>query len=248
MKERRGSAEGVYRLGIRFEPDEKAKLEKMAKKVGCESIPMFVEYLIKAHEELEPDAERLKRELSFADIRIKVLETDATKVAAAHEEVLAQFRKTIVEMGTAKDRAVEKQYEIGATRLQHTLTGFMGALGIEERDAYDEGVRAIKELREAVKQIAMKLGVPDTVESILLRIEKLHMGNAELRAEVGKNKHERDEERRLLESKREDIEETLVTLTRYHDELQIDYNELQEKGEPFWVKLWHRLRQRIKQN
>ena len=215
MKERRGSAEGVYRLGIRFEPDEKAKLEKMAKKVGCESIPMFVEYLIKAHEELEPDAERLKRELSFADIRIKVLETDATKVAAAHEEVLAQFRKTIVDMG---NRKTEIDLDCAESQLQ------------------------------GIRQISMKLGVPDTVESILLRIEKLHMGNAELTANVGKNKYERDEERRLLQSKREEVEETLVTLTRCYDELQIDYNELQEKGEPFWVKLWHRLRQRIKQN
>ena len=235
MKERRGSAEGVYRLGIRFEPDEKAKLEKMAKKVGCESIPMFVEYLIKAHEELEPDAERLKRELSFADIRIKVLESEATKVAAAHEEVLAQFRQVITEMGTAKDRAVEKQYEIGATRLQHTLTAFMGALGIEELDAYDEGVSAIKELKasgEDLGKVADALGVDADLERICQVIGVLCGREAE-RDELARMYSELKKKHVALEEKYDTLDIALKTVKAW-------------QSEPIWVRLWYWLRRRAK--
>ena len=201
---------GVYKLGIRFDSGEHAKLKDLAEKAGCESIPAFVQYAIENYGKLQPRIDDMRQREIRANGQTRGLEEDAQKVAFAHEEILTQFRKTITEMGTKQDvvnldaiKKAEREHAQSLCTIAHAL-GFVLS-SFDHSDNVVGCISAIDSLRESVKQIAMKLGVPDTVKHCQDRIEELKKVESE-RDDLHRMYSELNEKQGALQEKCDNLE------------------------------------------
>lgn len=95
---------GVYTLGMRLDLAEHQKYMRLAEQAGCTSIPMFVQHAVEQYQTVRPEIEKLKRRLMCAENQLKEARYNEEKVAFAHEEILAQFRKVIEKSADDKAR------------------------------------------------------------------------------------------------------------------------------------------------
>lgn len=93
-----------YKLGMRLDPAEHQKYTRLAEKSGCTSIPMFVQHAVEQYQTVRPEIEKLRRRLRCAEHQLKTAHDTAEIVRAAHEEILAQFRKVIEKIADEKVR------------------------------------------------------------------------------------------------------------------------------------------------
>ena len=93
----------VYKLGMRLSTDRHKKYQRLAEQAGCASIPAFVHYVVEQYQTVRPELEKLQQELVTVKAALERARADEEKVQFAHEEILAQFRKTITEMGEKQD-------------------------------------------------------------------------------------------------------------------------------------------------
>ena len=95
---------GVYTLGMRLDPEEHQKYTRLAEQAGCTSIPMFVQHAVEQYQTVRPEIEKLRWRLRCAEHQLKTANDNEEIVRAAHEEILAQFRKVIEKIADDKAR------------------------------------------------------------------------------------------------------------------------------------------------
>jgi chaperonin cofactor prefoldin len=94
----------VYTLGLRLDLQEHQKYKRLAEQSGCTSIPMFVQHAVKQYQTVRPEIEKLRWRLRCAEHQLKTAHDNEEIVRAAHEEILAQFRKVIEKIADDKAR------------------------------------------------------------------------------------------------------------------------------------------------
>ena len=94
----------VYTLGLRLDPAEHQKYKRLAEQSGCTSIPMFVQHAVEQYQTVRPEIEKLRQRLRCAEHQLKTAHDTEEIVRAAHEVVLAQFRKVIETIADDKAR------------------------------------------------------------------------------------------------------------------------------------------------
>lgn len=110
-----------YRLGMRLDPGEKERYQRLAEKAGCRTIPEFVQHAVRQYEEIHPEIEKLKQKLATVQAALETARLDEEKVAFAHEEILAQFRKTITEMGAKQDAIQLERDKLNLEEMQKSV-------------------------------------------------------------------------------------------------------------------------------
>lgn len=140
---------GMDRLVLRLSVKERDSLELRAKYMGFPSIPAYVRHVLETYKTQNYTIKELKEKVIICENEIRAMKEAERRIEGVNELIVAQFRKTIIEMGTEKDRLLTEQAKIETEKLVQEVQTLVAELGVSDR--VEEGLRVIKNFKEIEK-------------------------------------------------------------------------------------------------